>query len=681
MEAPIAKRIPTSREIHGVTLEDDYAWLKEKENPEVLAYLNAENDYKDFKTAHTKEFQETLYKEMLSRIKEDDQSVPYQKGDYWYYTRTESGKAYAIHCRKLGSLEAEEEILIDENELAEGQDFFDLGDLEISPDERWMAYTTDTKGDEKYGLYVKDLQSGKVVKEAVEEISSEVEWCNDNRTLYYTMLDEATQRPYRLYRYVVGSGKIQEPFFEEPDDAYYLNLYKTKDEKYFFLYIGSNITTEMHIFSADEPNAEPVLFQERRHGIEFGAEHHEGNIYILTNEKALNFKLMQTRIDQPQREKWVEVIAHDPRVMIDTMDVFKEYLVIYLRRDGLKSIHVRPLNGRATFDIPFEEAVYTVSHSTNIEFDSKVLRFRYGSLTIPSSVYDYDLDTGERTLLKRQPVLGGYDPSEYQSERTYVTSWDGARVPVSLVYRKDLRKKGPQACFLYAYGSYGVTIEPAFSSARLSLIDRGVVFAFAHIRGGGTMGRKWYEDGKFLNKKNSFADFIACAEHLIKTDVTSSQHLAIAGGSAGGMLMGAVVNYRPELFKVVEAHVPFVDVINTMLDPTLPLTVPEYDEWGNPEDKAYFDYMLSYSPYDNVEAKDYPDMLITAGLNDPRVHYWEPAKWCAKLRRLKTDKNILLLKTNMDAGHQGASGRYGHLKEVAFDYSFVLDRLGLIKDA
>lgn len=681
MEAPIAKRIHTSREIHGVLLEDDYAWLKDKESPEVHAYLNAENDYKDAKTAHTKEFQEELYKEMLARIKEDDQSVPYQKGDYWYYTRTESGKAYAIHCRKKGSLDSEEIILIDENALAEGHEFFDLGDLEISPDERWMAYTVDIKGDEKYALYIKDLQDGTITKEAVEEISPEIEWCNDNRTLYYTILDDTTHRPYRLFRYVVGSGEIQEPFFEEPDDAYYLNLYKTKDEKYFFLYIGSNVTTEMYYFSADDPLAEPILFQGRNHGVEFGAEHHNGHIYILTNEKALNFKLMRTLVEKPEQEHWEEVIPHNPKVMIDTMDVFKEYLVIYLRREGLKTIHIRPLNGRESFDIPFEEAVYTVSHSTNIEFDSKVLRFRYGSLTIPASVYDYDLETGERTLLKRQPVLGGYDPELYGSERIFVTSWDGAKVPVSIVYRKDLRKEGPQALFLYAYGSYGVTIEPFFSSSRLSLIDRGVIFAFAHIRGGGSMGRQWYEDGKFLNKKNSFADFIACSELLIQKGYTSPEHLAVAGGSAGGMLMGAIVNYRPELFKVVEAHVPFVDVVNTMLDPTLPLTVPEYDEWGNPEQKAYFDYMHSYSPYDNVEAKEYPDMLITAGLNDPRVHYWEPAKWCAKLRLLKTDKNLLLLKTNMDAGHQGASGRYGHLKEVAFDYAFVLDRLGLLKDA
>ena len=478
MEAPIAKRIPTSREVHGVTLTDEYAWLKEKENPEVHAYLKAENDYKDFKTSHTKEFQDSLYKEMLARIKEDDQSVPYRKGDYWYYTRTESGKAYAIHCRKYRSLEADEEILVDENLLAEGKDFFDLGDLEISPDERWMAYTVDIKGDEKYALYVKDLQNGTVSKEAVEDISPEVEWCNDNRTLYYTMLDESTHRPYRLFRYVVGSGVVQDPFFEEPDDAFYLNLYKTKDDKYFFLYIGSNITTEMHIFSADDPAAQPILFRERQYGVEFGAEHHEGKIYILTNEDALNFKLMQTRVDQPERENWVEVIPHDPKVMIDTMDVFKEYLVIYLRREGLKSIHVRPLNGRDPFDIPFREAVYTVSHSTNIEFNSKTLRFRYGSLTIPTSVYDYNLESGERTLLKRQPVLGGYDPEEYQSERIFVTSWDGARVPVSLVYKKELKKEGPQALFLYAYGSYGVTIEPFFSSARLSLIDRGVIFAF-----------------------------------------------------------------------------------------------------------------------------------------------------------------------------------------------------------
>lgn len=679
MKPPIAKRVPTTREIHNIQLKDEYSWMRDKESPEVLEYLNQENEYTKQQTEHTKDFQEELYNEMLARIKEDDQSVPYQKGDFWYYTRTESGKPYAIHCRKEGSLEAEEEILIDENQLAKGHDFFDLGDLEISPDEKWMAFTVDFSGAEKYALLVKNLETGTVTEEAVKDINPEIEWCNDNKTLYYAVLDEATHRPYQLYRYVVGSGEVQAPFFEELDEAYFINLYKTKDEKYFILYAGSNITTEMYHFSADEPLAVPVLFQERRHGIEFGVEHHNGNYYLLTNEDALNFKLMRAPIDEPDRSKWEELIPHDPNVMIDTIDIFKDYLTVYLRRDGLKSIHVMPFNGQESFDIPFDEAVYTVSHSTNIEFDSSVLRFRYGSLTVPSSVYDFDMETGERTLLKRQPVLGGYDPDLYASERIFATSWDGTKIPISLVYRKDMRQKGPQTTFLYAYGSYGVTIEPAFSSSRLSLIDRGMIFAFAHTRGGGTMGRKWYEDGKFLNKKNTFADFIGCAEHLIQQRYTAPEKLAIAGGSAGGLLMGAVVNFRPELFKVVEAHVPFVDVVNTMLDPTLPLTVPEYDEWGNPEEKAYFDYMLTYSPYENVSEKDYPDMLITGGLHDPRVHYWEPAKWCARLRHLKTDDNILLLKTNMDAGHQGASGRYGHLKEVAFDYAFILDRLNLIK--
>lgn len=680
MEAPRAAKKPTSRTIHGVTLQDDYAWLREKENPETIAYLEAENAYMKAFTAPTDALQTELYEEMVARIKEDDQSVPYRKGQFWYYTRTETGKGYAIHCRKFESLDAEEEILLDENVLAEGEDFFDLGDLELSPDERFMAYTVDTAGDEKYALFVKDLQTGEVRAESVTEISPEIEWANDNQTIFYITLDEQTHRPNKLFRYTIGTDAGGTLVWEEPDEAFFLNLYKTKDEQYFFLYIGSNITTEMWFFSADEPLAEPQLFQERRHDIEFGVEHHEGWFYTYTNDNALNFKLMRTPVSQVEREHWEEIIPHDVEVKIDTMDVFRDYLVVYLRRNGLKTIHVQNLRTGDTYDVPFDEPVYVVWHGTNIEFDSQVLRFNYSSLTVPASVYDFDLASKERVLKKQQEVLGDFNAEHYASERIFATSADGTQVPISLVYRKDLRREGPQPFYLYAYGSYGVTVDPYFRSTRLSLLDRGLVFAIAHIRGGGALGEGWYRGGKFLKKKKTFEDFIAAAEHVITNNYTSAEHLVVGGGSAGGMLMGVVANERPDLFKAVIAHVPFVDVINTMLDPTLPLTVPEYDEWGNPAEKNYFDYMLSYSPYENVQAQGYPDMLVTAGLNDPRVHYWEPAKWVARLRELKTDDHVLLLKTNMDSGHQGASGRYAHLKEVAFDYAFVLARLGVFQE-
>lgn len=680
IEAPVAKEIPSSKEVHGHTISDEYAWLREKENPEVIAYLEAENEFTNERTAHLKEFQSSLYDEMLGRIKEDDQSVPYRLGSYWYYTRTETGKAYQIHCRKLGSLEADEEIILDENALAKGHDFFDLGDMEISTNEQLMAYTVDTDGSEKYILYVKNLETGELAEDGlVTDIYPEVEWANDNKTIFYSVLEEPTHRPFQLYRHILGAGKDDELVFEEKDEAFSVSLYKTKDEKYFLLYVSSNVTTEMYFFPADSPHTDPRLFAAREHKVEFGCEHHEGWFYILTNEDALNFRLMRTRVEQTERSNWEEVISHNPKAKVESLDVFKEYIVVYFREDGLKHVQVRPVEeGRAPFFLDFDEPVYTVGHGTNLEYSSVELRFNYSSLTRPSSVFDYNMVTGERVLLKQQEVVGGYDFEEYQSERIFATSADGTQVPISLVYKKSMRQSGPQPLFLYAYGSYGHSIEPYFGSTRLSLIDRGVIFAIAHVRGGGTLGRNWYEDGKFLKKKNTFSDFIACAGHLQVKGYTAPDRLGIAGGSAGGLLMGAVVNERPDLFKVVQAHVPFVDVVNTMLDPNLPLTVPEYDEWGNPEEREFFEYMLSYSPYDNVRPRDYPDLLITAGLNDPRVHYWEPAKWCARLRKLRTNANLLLLKTNMDAGHQGASGRYGYLKELAFEHAFLLDRLGLM---
>lgn len=678
MKAPDLKKIPHSSTHFGLTLHDDYSWLRDKKNPEVMAYLEAENAYTRAEMEHTEGFQKALYQEMLSRIKEDDSTVPARLGEYWYYTRTETGKAYPIHCRKKGSVDGPEEVLLDENELAEGHEFFDLGDAEVSPNDLLLAYTADFDGSENYTLYVKNLMTGELLADRVEKISDEIEWANDNATLYYVRLDQATHRPWQMFRHRLGDVATADTLvFQEADEAFFLSMGKSKDEKYMFVDLSSHTSSEVHFFSADIPDASPILFAERRPNIELGMEHHEGWWYIVTNEDATNFKLMRTRVEQPGREHWEEVIPYDPLVKIDDIETFRDFLVIYGRRGGYKNMVVRDLRSGEMHEITHPEPVYTLSGGVNLEYDTDLLRFGYSSLVTPATTYEYDMRNRSRVLLKQAEVLGGYDPTLYQSERIYAPAADGTQVPISVVYRKDLRGPGPQPLYLYGYGAYGHTVDPSFSSARLSLLDRGMVFAIAHVRGGGALGRPWYEAGRLLQKRNTFTDFIACAEHLITLGFTQPSQLGISGGSAGGLLMGAVVNLRPDLFRAVDASVPFVDLMNTMLDASIPLTVIEYDEWGNPNEEEYFRYMLSYSPYDNVQAQAYPHMLITAGLNDPRVHYWEPAKWCAKLRDLKTDSNTLLLKTNMGAGHQGASGRYGYLEELAFDYAFMMDKLGV----
>ncbi len=679
MEAPDLKKIPTTTTRFGIALHDDYAWLRDKKSKEVMAYLEAENAYTKQEMAHTEAFQKELYKEMLARVKEDDSTVPAPLDGYWYYSRTETGKAYPIHCRKKGTLEAAEEVLLDENVLAEGHEFFDLGDAEVSPNDLLLAYTADFDGSENYTLYIKDLATGNLLEDRVEKISDEIEWGNDNATIFYVRLDEETHRPWQMYRHRLGvSADTDVLVFEEEDEAFFLSMGKSKDEKYMFIDLSSHTSTEIHYFPADTPEATPILFAPRSPLIELGMEHHEGWWYIVTNEDAVNFRLMRTKVTQPDRSEWEEVIAHDPLVKIDDIETFKDFIVIYGRRGGYKNMVVRDMRSGEMHEIQHPEPVFTLSGSANLEYETDLLRYGYSSLVTPSTTFEYDMRDRSRKLLKQAEVLGGYDPSLYQCERIYATAPDGAQVPMSVVYKKEFRGKGPQPLFLYGYGAYGHTVDPSFSSARLSLLDRGMVYAIAHIRGGGAMGRPWYEAGRLLQKRNSFTDFIACAEHLIALGITEPRKLAISGGSAGGLLMGAVVNMRPDLFQAVDASVPFVDLMNTMLDASIPLTVIEYDEWGNPNEEEFFKYMLSYSPYDNVKAQDYPAMLITAGLNDPRVHYWEPAKWCAKLRDIKTDSNTILLKTNMGAGHQGASGRYGYLEELAFDYTFVLDRLGVI---
>ena len=676
-QSPKADKVPHTDTVHGVVLSDDYFWLRDetRSNEKVLNYLNAENAYTKAMTAHTKEQQNELFEEMVGRINETDLSVPVKNGNYYYYTRTEKGKNYSIYCRKKGSIEAPEEILLDCNELAEGKKYFSLGTYEISPDHKILAYGTDTDGSEYYDIQFKDLETGELLEDKISRTGGSLEWANDNKTVFYTMLDEA-HRPYRLHRMELGKPSSNLMVHEETDDRYFLSVFKSKSEQYLFLYLGSKITTEYRYLNADTPGDLFTVFSPREQGVEYGVTHHGDKFYILTNENALNFKVMTSDLKNTSRDNWQPFIEHDDNVLISDVEAFKNHLVIYNRKNGLKNVTVYNLVKGGSHDVDFPEDVYTFWSSSNPDFNSLTFRMTYSSLITPRTVYDYDMNTRQFIEKKVYEVKGGYEKSDYVTERIMATAPDGTQVPLSIAYRKGLKRDGANPCYLYGYGSYGSNMDPYFSSARLSLMDRGYVYAMAHIRGGSEMGRHWYENGKFLNKKNTFTDFIACAETLIKEKYTSSEKMAISGGSAGGLLMGAVVNMRPDLFNVVVADVPFVDVMNTMLDETIPLTVTEYEEWGNPNEKAYFDYMLTYSPYDNVEKKDYPNMLITGGLNDPRVQYWEPAKWAAKLREYKTDDKTLLLKTNMGAGHGGASGRYERLKELAFEYSFVIDKIG-----
>ena len=674
---PVASVKPYVQTTHGHTRVDDYYWLRQRDNPEVIAYLNAENRHTDAVMRHTRGLQRRLFREMKGRIKENDLSVPERVDDYFYYTRTVEGAQYRVHCRKRGGLDAPEEILLDENELAAGKDYFRLGVFNVSPDHNLLAYSVDDAGDETYTIHVKDLRTGTLLPDRVPNTYYEVAWANDNQTLFYNTLD-AAKRPYRIYRHRLGTDATSDVLVHhEPDERFFVQIERTRSDRFLLLTLKSSITSEAWYLDADTPEGVFTVIQPRQQGMEYTVDHHGDDFYIVTNDNAVNFKLVKAPVAAPSKGNWVEVIPYRPTVKIDGVDAFKNHMAVYERDNGLPTLRIMDLSGGGEYGVDFPEPVYTYRAIGNPEFDTNTLRFTYASLVTPPSVFDYNVKTRTRELMKQDEVLGGYDPSQYVSERVFATASDGTQVPISLVYRRDFVKDGTRPALLDGYGSYGFARDPYFSSQRLSLLDRGFVFAIAHIRGGGDLGRPWYEDGKFLHKKNTFTDFIACAEYLIAEGYTSPDRLAITGGSAGGLLMGAVTNMRPDLFKAVVARVPFVDVINTMLDPTIPLTVIEYEEWGNPNDKAYYDYMLSYSPYDNVTAKAYPNLLITAGLNDPRVQYWEPAKWTAKLRSLKTDDNWLLLKTNMGAGHGGASGRYDALKETAFQYAFMLDVLGM----
>ncbi|HVF58408.1 MAG TPA: S9 family peptidase [Thermoanaerobaculia bacterium] len=674
---PVATQQPVETKIHGRTLVDPYAWLRGKEKPEVVAYLEAENRYTTAVMKPTEALQEKLYKELVGRIKETDLSVPSRRDDYYYYSRTEQGKQYPIFARKKGSLTAPEEVLLDMNAAAEGQKFFQLGGYQVSPDHARLAYLYDTDGSERFTLTVKDLATGKLLPDSVRDLSYGVAWANDNKTLFYIVAD-AARRPYRLMRHALGSDAAQDvSLYEERDEAFSIGISRTRSDGYLVLTSGATKTSELRVLDADRPDGEFRLVQPREKDVEYYLDHHGDRFYIRTNVGAEDFRVVSAPVSTPGREHWQEVIPARPGVRIVSLDLFRGHMVLTERVEGLKRVRVRELASGAEHEIGFPEPAYSLSVGPNPEFDTTALRFNYTSLVTPPSVYDYDMATRRRDLMKQEEVLGGYDPAQYTSERLAATAADGTRVPISIVYKNGFVKDGSRPCYLTAYGSYGAPRDANFSSLRLSLLDRGFCYAIAHIRGGGELGEAWYEQGRLLAKKNTFTDFIAAAEHLVAQRYTAKGKLAIQGGSAGGLLMGAVVNMRPDLFGAVIAKVPFVDVINTMLDATIPLTAQEFDEWGNPKDPRYFEYMLSYSPYDNVAAVEYPPMLVTTGLNDPRVAYWEPAKWVAKLRATKKGDDRLLLKTNMGAGHGGSSGRYDYLREIAFDYAFLFDVLGV----
>ena len=676
--APVAKKIPHQLEKHGDIRVDNYFWMKDREHPEVLDYLNAENDYCDAKMAHTKDFQKDLFEEMKARIKEDDSSVPYKYNGYWYITKFEKGKDYPIYTRKKESLSNPEELLFDCNKMAEGESYFKLAGISISPDNSLVSYGIDTTGRRNYTIHIKNIKTGEVAKDRVLNTTGSSSWANDNKTLFYTKKDEITLRAFQIYRHSLGKEE-DELIFQEGDDTFGVTVYKSKSRKYIIIACYSTLTNEYHILNADDPNGKFQVFQPRIRGLEYSISHYKSHFYILTNkDKATNFKLMKCSETHRAIKDWEEVIPHRTDVLIESIDIFKNYLVISERSNGLNEIRIKRWDETQDYYLPFDNETYTAFTSTNVDFDTETLRYGYNSLTTPVSVIEFNMHTKKKTVLKEQEVLGGtFKKENYTSERIWATAEDGAKIPMSLVYKKGIKKDGNNPLLQYAYGSYGSTVDPYFSTIRLSLLDRGFIYVIAHVRGGEYLGRQWYEDGKLLHKKNTFSDFVACSTHLIRERYTSAKHLYAMGGSAGGLLVGAAINQAPELYNGVIAAVPFVDVVTTMLDDSIPLTTGEYDEWGNPNDILFYKYMKSYSPYDNVEAKDYPNMLVTTGLHDSQVQYWEPAKWVAKLRDMKTDSNQLYMKTNMDAGHGGASGRFESLKEDAEEYAFLLDLEGI----
>ena len=677
-DTPTARKVPKMQPVHGETLQDDYFWMRERENPEVRAYLEKENAYSDELMKSTETFQKALYDEMLARIKETDLEVPYRKNGYFYYSRTEKGKQYPIFCRKKGSLEALEQVILDLNELAKGEKFMALGAASVTDDGNLLAYTTDNTGFRDYTLWIKDLRTGKLSTEKVARVAS-VAWAADNKTLFYTTTDPA-KRSYRLYRHVLGADtKADRLLYEEKDEMFRVGVFRSRSGAYLLVPVNSHTTSEVRYLKADDPTGALTLIAPREHDLRYFVDHRGDLFYILTDDKGRNFRVVTAPVSDPRRGNWKELIVHRDDVMLEDIDVFANWLIVYERQDALPRVRVMDLKTGSSYRIDFPEAIYAVYAENNREFDTSTLRFVYESFTTPSSIYDFDLVTRERKLLKQREVLGGYDASRYVSERRYATASDGAKIPISIVYRKGFVADGKAPMLLTAYGSYGAPWDVSFDSTVISLLDRGVAYAIGHIRGGGDLGKKWHDQGRMLSKKNTFTDFIAVAEALIADKYTSKDRLVIEGGSAGGLLMGAVTNMRPDLFKAVVSRVPFVDVINTMLDESLPLTVGEFEEWGNPKIKEQYEYMKTYSPYDNLEAKAYPAMLVKTSFDDSQVMYWEPAKYVAKLRTLKTDKNPLIFKINMAGGHGGSSGRYDQLQETAFDYAFELTQMGISK--
>lgn len=679
---PAASKKPHPLTIHGHTRTDNYYWINERESPEVLDYLNSENNYLSKVMAPVKPFEDRLFEEMKGRIKEADQSVPYKDGQYYYYSRFIQGGEYPVYCRKKGSLEGAEEILLDGNKLAEGQSYFNIGGFEISDNEQIMAFGIDTISRRNYTLRFKDLKTGKLLDDVIELTEGgNYAWGADNKTIFYVTRDQQTLLGDKVYRHILGTDvKRDELVYEEKDNQYYMGIYRTKSKKYISIYSGQNgVATEFFLLEASNPSGKFESFLPRKKGHEYFIDHYQDKFYVRTNlDNAVNFKLMEVKEGKTaDLTAWKEVIPHRPEVLLEGIEVFKNHMVVQERKEGLINLKIINQSTKNEYFLDFGEPAYDAYIGTNPEFDTQTLRFGYNSMTTPSSTFDYNMDTKSKVLMKEQEILGGFDKNNYKTERIFVTTRDGAKVPVSIVYHKDTKIDGTAPLLQYAYGSYGASMDASFSSNRLSLLNRGFVYALCHIRGGQEMGRNWYDDGKMFKKKNTFNDFVDCSKFLISHHFAHKEKLFAMGGSAGGLLMGAVINQAPELYKGVVAAVPFVDVVTTMLDETIPLTTGEFEEWGNPKNKDSYDYMLSYSPYDNVEAKSYPNMLVTTGLHDSQVQYWEPAKWVLKLREMKKDDNLLLMHTNMTAGHGGASGRFSQLREIAMEYVFLLDLAGI----
>lgn len=675
--APRAKKVPKNLEIHGHTRVDDYYWLRDREDQAVIDYLNEENEYRKKMMGHLEDFEATLFEEMKGRMKPDDESVPYRDNGYFYQARYKKDHEYPIYTRRKGQLSAPEETILDVNVLAESFEYYQVGGLSVSPDNTLLAYSEDTVSRRIYTIKIKNLLTGELLEDEIPNTTGSIAWANDNRTIFYTVKDEAL-RPYKIFKHRLGTSATEdEEVYHEADPTFLTYVYKSKSKKYIIIGSYQTVSNEFRVLAADNPDGAFRVIQPRERMLEYNIAHYADKFYIHTNLDAQNFRLMATDEEKTTKENWREVIPHRADVLLEGLDIFRDYLVLSERHNGITRLRVLPHGGYEHY-VDFGEEAYLAQTSTNREFDTDMLRIAYQSMTTPPTVYDYNMKTRELTLMKQQEVLGGFDPDNYESERLYAPARDGEKIPISLVYPKGFKKDGKQPLLLYGYGSYGHSMEPYFSSTRLSLLDRGFAFAIAHIRGGEEMGRRWYEDGKLLNKKNTFYDFIDCGEFLMQQQYTGKDQLYAMGGSAGGLLMGAIINLRPDLWRGIVAAVPFVDVVTTMLDDSIPLTTGEFDEWGNPADKTFYDYILSYSPYDNVEKKDYPAMLVTTGLHDSQVQYWEPAKWVAKLREYKTDDKPLLLYTNMSTGHSGASGRFESLRDIAMDYAFLLDLAGKV---